>query len=110
VTFSDDPCLETGFDGGINNNALFLSVTSGLIELPAGTPGVILGVSGIGDQEFWLKATDASGAFITQPQTAVSSTVVYLGFTSGYGIETVEVFSVDIGSLLPVYTLLFEAP
>ena len=62
------------------------------------------------DQEFWLKATDASGAFITQPQTAVSSTVVYLGFTSGYGIETVEVFSVDIGSLLPVYTLLFEAP
>ena len=110
VTFSDSTCLRTAFDGPNNNNSLFLSVTNGLIELPAGTPGVILAVSGIGDQEFWLKSTDGSGAFITQPQTAVSNTIVYLGFTSGYGIETVEVFSLDSGGLLAVYALLFEAP
>ena len=56
VRFTDPHCLGTGYYAPLSDNCLFLNV-EGIINLPAGTGGVLLSITGIGDLSFEIEVT-----------------------------------------------------
>jgi hypothetical protein len=101
TTFHDNYCLESGYcssptcqpdpDNAQQGNIVLALNTGGIIDLPAGTKGVMLIVEGIGDSPFTVKATDSSGLSKEVTSRGILYGVAAVGFTTAKGISRVEV-------------------
>ena len=115
VTFSDGSCLSLGFNGGLNDNEMFLNPGTGMIDLPLdgdGKPkssGALLRILGMGTANFQVRATDGVLDTLTIDGTGDGNNPVFAGFTSGHGIKFVEVVSTSGGPLV-LSSFTFETP
>ena len=99
VIFSDSPCLSTGFNATLNDNALFLNPEKGVIELPKHF-AVLLVIEGMGAAGFEVAACDGIGQCAGIGGTGDLAGPVYAGFMSGADIVNIHVKATTGGPLV----------
>ena len=101
VSFQDDPCLVTGFNVAANSKGLVLNGPPAALPprsvIIVGAGGAMLTIRNESAVPFEVVATDGLGDKLSIVGTTNNSGPTFAGFTSGAGIDKIEVLE---GSIL----------
>lgn len=101
VLFSGSSCLQASFcsvptciwdpDNAHGGNVVLILDRGSTVDFPPETGAVVLGIQGIGDESFSVRATDVSGDSTDATAEGVHFGAVALVFTSDVGLARLEI-------------------